>query len=122
MNVTVTKRFNFEASHNLINYEGQCSNLHGHSYKLEITFARVGSFIDTSGMVIDFNKVSALVKPIVDRYDHSYLNDYFSQPTAENMAVSIFEEVNSKLQLKDVKVVEVRLWETEKCFATVKEG
>ena len=35
--IEVTKIFRFESAHNLPNYEGDCANLHGHSYKLEVT-------------------------------------------------------------------------------------
>ena len=124
--VKVTKRFTFEASHNLINYKGKCANLHGHSYKLEVTFVR--SFgLDNQGMVLDFNKVNEIVEPIINRYDHAYLNDFFSNPTAEVMANSIFDEIDHILEeerrlhsgLENVHVIEVKLWETEKCYVTV---
>ena len=35
--VYITKRFTFEACHHLPNYNGKCANVHGHSYKLEVT-------------------------------------------------------------------------------------
>ena len=51
----ITRCFSFEAAHQLPNHKGKCANLHGHSYKLEITVARKGEDIDDERcMVIDF--------------------------------------------------------------------
>ena len=63
---TVTKIFKFEACHNLPHYEGACHNLHGHSYKLEVT---VGGTVETStnnpkcGMIVDFKDLHFRVGP-----------------------------------------------------------
>ena len=62
-NIRITKLFTFETGHALHGYDGKCKNVHGHSYKLEVTV--IGAPItDTSstkhGMVIDFaQKISA---------------------------------------------------------------
>ncbi len=123
--ISATKRYTFEACHFLRNYNGKCANLHGHSYKLEVTFS--SSKVDSLGMIIDFNKIDDFVKPIVARYDHSQLNTFFEQPTAELMAVSILAEIRKRLNsskktdesLNGVYVSQVKLWETEKCYVTV---
>lgn len=123
--VYVTKRTGFEAAHNLPNYDGKCANIHGHSYKLEATFSGV---IDvdlkegepsTEAMVCDFSELSKILKQVVGQYDHSMLNGFFTYPTAEVMVVRIFEEIQSKCP-SDVKVVSVRLWETETSYAEYK--
>ena len=36
--IRVTKEFRFEMAHALWNYDGPCSNVHGHSYILYVTF------------------------------------------------------------------------------------
>ena len=33
--VYATKEIQFEAAHHLVNYDGDCSKVHGHSYKLK---------------------------------------------------------------------------------------
>lgn len=33
----ITKIFTFDSSHMLDGHDGKCQNLHGHTYKLEIT-------------------------------------------------------------------------------------
>lgn len=117
---TVTKIFGFEACHNLPYYEGACHNLHGHSYKLEVT---VGGSIVTStsnpkcGMIIDFKDLKKIVNEVaVDKYDHSYLNDFFPNPTAEIMVKQIATDIISKLP-KDVHLVSCKLWETATSYA-----
>ena len=120
--VSVTKRFTFEASHNLIEYDGPCSNLHGHSYKLYVT---VSGYVDTVSdnitdcMVIDFKDIKSIVKKeVVDKLDHSYLNKVFTQPTAEVMAVLIFQTLENVFP-KDCTLEKIRLYETEDSYAEV---
>ena len=118
---TVTKIFMFEASHNLPHYEGACHNLHGHSYKLEVT---VGGQLVTDtqnakcGMIIDFKDLKAIVNEVaVDKYDHSYLNDFFPNPTAEIMVEKIAKDIISKISGTSVYLVSCKLWETTTSYA-----
>ncbi len=118
--ITVTKIFTFEASHNLPHYEGACHNLHGHSYKLEVT---VGGQVETSisnpkcGMILDFKDLKKIVNEVaVDKYDHAYLNDFFENPTAEIMVKQIAVDIIAKLP-KDKHLVSCKLWETATSYA-----
>ena len=125
--VTITKIFRFEACHNLPYYEGKCHNLHGHSYKLEVTVT--GNITSDpqspkQGMIVDFRDLKQMVTDsIIDKYDHSNLNNFFPNPTAEIMVESIgsqlmlvlhdfYIESGNKLDL-----VSVKLWETEDSYA-----
>ena len=117
---TVTKIFKFEACHHLPHYEGACHNLHGHSYKLEVT---VGGTVETStdnpkcGMIIDFKDLKKIVNEVaVDKYDHSYLNDFFPNPTAEIMVKQIAVDIISRLP-RNVYLVSCKLWETDTSYA-----
>ena len=112
-------KLGFEAAHNLYNYQGDCSRLHGHSYKLCVT---VEGNIDKNGFVLDFGWVKDVVKKnIIDVYDHRYLNDMFDfNPTAENMAVNFAQTLNYVFsQYEGVKLISVKLWETEHNCAEV---
>lgn len=116
MKVSVTKCFGFEAAHHLPKYDGACSRLHGHSYKLQVTVS--GSVDEATGMIIDFNVLKTVVKEkVVDRYDHQYLNEFFSNPTAEIMVQSIFKELSVAFSKMGLTVDSVKLWETESSFA-----
>jgi len=108
----ITKKFTFDSAHKLINYEGKCKNLHGHTYTLFVTIK--GEINDTTGMVIDFGEVKKIVKEsVIDVLDHAYVNDFIDQPTAENMIVWIWKKLESKL-----KLYKLELWETPDSFAT----
>ena len=116
MKVSVTKCFGFEASHHLPKYDGACNRLHGHSYKLQVTVS--GSVDEETGMIIDFNVLKKIVKSkVVDKYDHRNLNDFFSNPTAENMIQHIFKELSVEFSKVGLSLESVTLWETESSFA-----
>lgn len=114
--IQITKEFGFEAGHYVPNHSGRCKYVHGHSYKLFVT---VGGYLNEQGMVIDFQVLSQIVKVLIDKYDHGFLNDHFELPTAEIMASYLRKAINDQLPDK-VYCDEVKLYETAKCCATSK--
>ena len=114
--VRVTKEFTFDSAHFLKNYVGPCANMHGHTYKLQVTLE--GTLNDT-GFVLDFKKLKDLVKrTVVDRLDHHVLNNELEfNTTAENMVVWMYDTLNKELELDTTSVVSVKLWETPTSFA-----
>ena len=60
MQLRITKLFAFEMAHALTDYEGRCSNIHGHSYKLAVTVSGEAA-ASPLGMVIDFSCLKAIV-------------------------------------------------------------
>lgn len=73
--IRITKEFQFEMAHALIGHNGPCKNIHGHSYKLDVTVkgeVKEGTSDSDEGMVVDFTIIKDIVKElIVDEYDHS---------------------------------------------------
>ena len=73
--IRITKEFQFEMAHALLGYDGPCKNIHGHSYKLDVTVkgnVKAGTEDSDEGMVVDFGIIKKLVKElIVDEFDHS---------------------------------------------------
>lgn len=123
--VYVTKRATFEAAHHLCNYDGKCGYTHGHSYKLEVTFvgeiclrsSTTTNYAEDS-MVCDFSYLKNLLKKVaVSKYDHQDLNLFFDQPTAEVIAIQIFDELQSIIGNSNYSVYSVKLWETEDSYA-----
>ena len=107
MQTRVTRTFSFEAAHQLDWHSGACKNLHGHSYRLEVT---VAGALDDNGIVIDFSDLSALVQhAVLDVFDHTYLNDLLPNPTAELIAHDIWDRLTSAGAALD----RIVLWETE---------
>ena len=106
----LTKDFTFDAAHNLINYHGKCERLHGHTYKLRVI---VEGTPDSEGMIIDFIELKALVKErILSRLDHSYINEIISQPSAENIALWIWDELEESVRRENCSLYEIHVWET----------
>lgn len=128
--ITVTKVFRFEACHHLPYYDGKCNNLHGHSYKLEVTVTgdiTSDPHSPKRGMIVDFRDLKHMVTDsIIDKYDHSNLNDFFPNPTAEIMVESIGSQIMLVLHDyyiesgKKLDLVSVKLWETEDSYAEFK--
>jgi 6-pyruvoyltetrahydropterin/6-carboxytetrahydropterin synthase len=113
MKVSITKMFTFDAAHQLPWHRGKCRNLHGHTYRLEVTLAGP---INEDGIVIDFADLSdAVQSEILDRYDHQFLNNYFDNPTAELLAASFFKQLESR----GLDLAHLTLWETPTSAATV---
>ncbi len=121
MKIRVGRHFEFEASHQLPEGEiyGTCSNLHGHRYELDIV---VQGEISKEGWVCNFSELKEIVQnEIINKFDHSYLNEYFEIPTAENMIVWMEQVISKKLEGKDYKLCRIRLYETSKCYAEIEK-
>jgi 6-pyruvoyltetrahydropterin/6-carboxytetrahydropterin synthase len=109
MQVSVVRRYRFEAAHTLPWHPGKCSRVHGHSYVLEL---EVSGPLDERGVVMDFAEVDAVVEEHVldgpDGCDHANLNERLDNPTAERVAILIGE----RLDLAGLAWTKLRLWET----------
>ena len=136
--IRITKEFQFEMAHALLGYDGPCRNIHGHSYKLDVTvLGKVKENTDDSdeGMVVDFGIIKELVKElIVDKYDHSLvLNEKMNidtaqfdfmnklilvpfQPTCELLLVHYAALIRSKLP-SNIKLHSLMLRETPTSYA-----
>ncbi len=118
----ITKRFTAESAHYLPDHLGKCKNLHGHSYKIEVTVrGDVGIAGPENGMVMDFGNLSQIVKEkVIEKIDHKILNALIKVPTAENLAEWIFDELAPAIS-SGVEVDSVRVWETENSYAEYRE-
>jgi 6-pyruvoyltetrahydropterin/6-carboxytetrahydropterin synthase len=111
----------FAAGHALRNYKGKCENVHGHNYRVQVTFS--GPELDSIGLLVDFVAVKKLMHTVVDRLDHQFLNDLAPfdalNPSAENVAKYFYDEISGGLgQTTPVKLGHVRVWETDTTSAT----
>ncbi|ACI19334.1 6-carboxytetrahydropterin synthase QueD [Dictyoglomus thermophilum] len=107
----VIRKFKFDAAHNLESYKGKCERLHGHTYRLVVI---VEGIPDSEGMIIDFVELKDIVKrEVIDILDHSYINEIIKQPTAENIAIWIWQRLEEKLKRGNCHLYEIQVWETE---------
>lgn len=120
--VEVTKEFTFDSSHKLMQYLGKCANLHGHTYKLQVTI--VGT-VNEIGLVLDFKVLKKIVEDkVVNSLDHEYINNVVEyNPTCENMVIDIFNTLKSEIEELNKKspnfmsLSQVKLYETPTSFA-----
>ena len=106
----VRRRFRFEAAHELPRHPGKCRNLHGHSYELYVVVE--GPVDADSGMVVDFSDLKKAVRrEVIEPLDHEYLNRVIDNPTAEEVAIWIWNRLSPVL----TELVEIELRETEDC-------
>ena len=114
----------FAAGHALRNYHGKCENVHGHNYRVRVLVA--GQDLDDAGLLVDFVEMKRIMRDIIEKLDHQFLNDVppFDKlnPSAENMARYFFEEMARLLgageRQNPVRVSEVKIWETDTATAT----
>ena len=106
----VLKEFEFDAAHYLPSYNGKCERLHGHTYKLVV---KVEGRPDAEGMVLDFTLLKQVVtESVLRRLDHVLLNDVLPNPSAECIAIWVWEQLARPLQGENHRLCEVQVWET----------
>jgi len=114
----IGKLFTFDAAHRLpdIPCYGACRNLHGHTYHLEVSVE--GDVDPERGWVMNFSELKAVIKKhVIDKYDHTLLNDQIHLPTAENIIKAIFDDAYVELKKLPIKSITFKLWETPTSFA-----
>lgn len=136
MSVRISKEFRFEMGHRLPYHSGGCQNVHGHSYRLHVSI--IGKQ-DEGGMVLDYDTLGSVVRPIVKELDHAFMVDpsdtlmlnfldesglkamhvpFYS--TAENISRYLLERIQDELRVfPHLDRIIVRLQETERTYAEV---
>lgn len=119
--IRITREFSFEMAHALEGYDGACSRIHGHSYRLFVTLRGEPAVEGPKrGMVMDFGELKALVEEvIVARFDHRLLErgqEVDFQPTCENLVAHFAALLGPQLP-SGVELFSLRLYETARSFA-----
>lgn len=108
-------RTHFAAAHRLINYQGECENLHGHNWNVEVTV--VARELDTAGLGIDFKVLKQQTKDLLGELDHKYLNDLEPfleiSPSSEHIARYLFDRLGRQIDTANVSVEQVTVWESD---------
>lgn len=138
--IRITKQFSFEMAHALMHYDGLCKNIHGHSYRMDVTIQGTPETDDNSpkkGMIMDFGDLKKMInRVIIDEVDHALLlNNHTAenvlhalqqnydkillvsyQPTTENLLTDFAQRIQNNLP-KNVKLYAIRLRETDSSYA-----
>lgn len=120
MKYTVGFSGHFDAAHFLKDYDGECSNIHGHSWRVDICVSSLE--LDQFGMIVDFKALKEHLNKELKRYDHKLINDIYPftdiNPTAENLAYDIYMAFKKELMSYTLVTLEsVTVWESESCYA-----
>jgi 6-pyruvoyltetrahydropterin/6-carboxytetrahydropterin synthase len=116
----------FSSGHALRGYKGKCENVHGHNYRVKVTLA--GPQLDSIGLLVDFTELKRVLRGIIARIDHQFLNDLDPfktvNPSAENLAKYFYDEASQQLTGLPVgaSIREVTLWETDTASAQYRPG
>lgn len=132
MKVTISRKAHFNAAHRLFRKDwtmqqndavfGKCNNPNYHGHNYELIVGVTGAIDPETGFVMDVKILADLIKEeIEDQFDHKNLNLDVPEfrdlnPTAENIAVVIWNKLRKKIETKfDLEVV---LYETPRNFVT----
>lgn len=131
----IAKEFHWEMGHRLLGHP-VCRNVHGHSYRAVV---EVEGLVGPDGMVVDYGRITDLVRPLVAELDHAFMVDsqdsamlgfleenglkafHVDFPsTAENIAKLMLGRVGCPLlEAENVRAVAVRVHETAASVAEV---
>lgn len=117
----------FSSAHKLRGYKGKCENLHGHNWRV-IAIVK-GETLDKIGLLIDYHDLKKYLKEVLSELDHKNINEeneFFktNNPSSENLAAYIFENLEIKLKTYDInpiKVESIQVYESEKNSCTFKK-
>ena len=109
----------FDAAHYLRDYNGKCENLHGHRY---VVVAKVkAAKLNKIGLAFDFTVLKKNLDEVLNRFDHTCLNDVppFDEinPSAENIASTIYDALKPSLK-KQVSLAAIEVFESPDSWVT----
>jgi len=110
----------FSSSHHLTGYEGNCSRLHGHNWRVVVKVA--GRELNETGMLVDFTQLKEKLDKIAGELDHIVLNDHphFQStglsPTAENLAAFFYSRLQGNFGSN--RILRVEVYETDDYVAS----
>lgn len=111
----ISTEANFSSAHQLRGYPGECSEVHGHNFKVKVTVETPK--LQELGFGIDFRELKQMLQDVIKKFDHRNLNELPEfkdiNPSAENIAKLIWDKLNSKLNTKNSKLKEVQVWESD---------
>lgn len=118
MQITLKRKFDFEAAQHLPSFPvgHKCRQIHGHSFILEVSVT--GTVDPQSGLFYDHGKIAAEVRPLIEKLDHTSLNDTpgLENPTLEVMLKWFWDKLSPRLP----GLSEITLHETPRASCTLR--
>ena len=116
----VSVRRHFDAAHYLRGYQGRCEQMHGHRFQVVVSVQ--AQQLDDIGLAFDFVVLRGHLDEILRRFDHVCLNEVppFDNinPSSENLAATIYRELESRLGGTAVSLSSIEVWESPEACVT----
>jgi len=129
----ITQKVTFDAAHRLLGYDGNCNNLHGHTWSVDIEIDS-DRRMDEVGMLLDYRIIKQYFK---DYYDHKTILNMDDplidilksngvcvtimkgNPTAENLAIKILADFILLTNASEFDYINIRVHESADNYAEV---
>lgn len=148
MATTITRTYEFDAAHRVMNERVKCFNLHGHRFKVDMTFGF--EEVSALGYAIDFKEIKRVACSFLDEFfDHGCILNPFDEdlialcnangwktwimgfgeradinPSAEAIAQELFTIFGLFFNKEEheIWITNVRLYETPNCWVDCNSG
>jgi len=113
----------FSAAHQLRGYKGNCENVHGHNWRVQISV--MAERLNEIEIGMDFRDLKKISREVILPLDHAFLNEVFpfteKNPSSENIAKWIYDSLKKKINNGNLKVAAVTVWESDAASASYYE-
>jgi 6-pyruvoyltetrahydropterin/6-carboxytetrahydropterin synthase len=113
----------FSAAHQLRGYKGNCENMHGHNWRVQINVN--AERLNDIDIAMDFRELKQIAREVIAPLDHAFLNEVFpfteKNPSSENIAKWIFDSLRKRVNDDNLRVAAVTVWESDTASASYYE-
>lgn len=119
----VSVEVSFSAAHQLRGYKGNCENMHGHNWRVQVNV--MAERLNEIDIALDFRELKKTVREVIAPLDHAFLNEVFpfteKNPSSENVSKWIFDSLKKKIHDDGLRVAAVTVWESDTASASYYE-
>lgn len=119
----VTIRKDIAAAHALREVGGNCEDLHGHNFRIEVSIA--GNHLNREDLLIDFRVLKGWINEVFSGLDHKYLNDLYAfrdvNPSSERLAKLIHDRLAPRASDLNLRLTRVTVWESDDAWVTYED-
>jgi 6-pyruvoyltetrahydropterin/6-carboxytetrahydropterin synthase len=119
----LTVRDTFSAAHALRDYDGDCANMHGHNWSVDMVVR--AETLGPNGLAADFRDLKSVLHDVLSELDHKLINEVVPfdeiNPSSEHIAKWLFERMSAVVEGFGVRLAAIRVGENENCSVSYYE-
>jgi 6-pyruvoyltetrahydropterin/6-carboxytetrahydropterin synthase len=119
----LTVEVGFSAAHQLRGYKGNCENMHGHNWRVQINIT--AERLNEIDIAMDFREIKQIAREVISPLDHAFLNEVFpfteKNPSSENISKWIYDSLKKRVNNDGIRVAGVTVWESDSASASYYE-